>query len=61
MNDKFRDNKALTNIVTPYIDKLIGIDRSFSSESSNLFIEDQEYRNTFFNISGTYIPSSVVV
>lgn len=62
MNDKIRDEQAFTNIVMPYVTKLIGIDKRFYSKKSNLFIEQPEaYRNSFFNISGKYIPSSVLV
>ena len=60
MNEKAKDNKAFTNIVMPYVDKVIGIDQRFSS-NNQMFIKEQEYRNTFFNISGNYIPSSVLV
>lgn len=61
MESKFKDTAAFTNIFTPYIDKLIGIDKRFSSSNSELFVEPKEYRNSFFNISGNYIPSSVLV
>lgn len=60
MEEKYRDNKTFTNIFMPYVDKLIGIDRSFGTENG-MFVEGQEYHNTFFNISGNYIPSSVLV
>jgi hypothetical protein len=62
MESKIKDDKAFTNIITPYVDKLIGIDRRFSSE--NIFIppdEEATFNNTFFNISGKYIPSSLIV
>ena len=61
MDKKHSDAKAFTTIILPYVDKLIGIDSRFQSRDSSLFIEEKEYRNTFFNISGKYIPSSVVV
>ena len=61
MADKMKDQKAFTNIIMPYVDKVIGIDQKFASKNSDLFTESQEYRNTFFNISGNYIPSSVIV
>lgn len=61
MNDKAKDAKAFTNIIMPYVDKVIGIDKRFSSNDSDIFTEPKEYRNTFFNISGNYIPSSVIV
>jgi hypothetical protein len=32
MNTKAQDNKAFTNIIMPYVDKVIGIDQRFSSE-----------------------------
>ena len=61
MDAKFKDEKAFTNIMMPYVDRIIGIDRSFKSKDAN-FIQDVPYfRNTFFNISGNYIPSSVLV
>lgn len=61
MNDKAKDNKAFTTIIMPYIDKVIGIDKRFSSGNGDMFTKPAEYRNTFFNISGKYIPSSVIV
>lgn len=64
MDEKYKDSKAFTNIVMPYIDKVIGIDRHFTSRDSSIFVpedEEQTFRNTFFNISGNYIPSSVLV
>jgi hypothetical protein len=33
MNEKAKDNKAFTNIVMPYVDKIIGIDQRFSSDN----------------------------
>ena len=60
MTEKIRDEKSFTNIITPYAHKLMGISRKFSTED-NMFINGQEYHNTFFNISGEYIPSSVLV
>lgn len=60
MTEKIRDNKALTNILTPYAHKLMGISREFST-GNGMFVDDQEYHNTFFNISGEYIPSSILV
>ena len=60
MKDKMGDNKTFTNIIMPYIDKVIGIDQKFSS-GDQMFVKEKEYRNTFFNISGNYIPSSVLV
>lgn len=62
MNDKIRDEQTFTHIIMPYATKLMGIDKRFYSKKSNLFIEQPEaYRNSFFNISGEYIPSSVLV
>lgn len=60
MTEKIRDEKAFTNIITPYAHKLMGISRRFSTEDG-MFVDGQEYHNTFFNISGEYIPSSVLV
>ena len=62
MVDKMKDSKAFTKVIMPYVDKVIGIDKRFSSNNDKgLFAKSEEYRNTFFNISGNYIPSSVVV
>lgn len=60
MDSKFNDSNALNNILYPYIDRLIGIDKVFSADSVN-FAKEREYINTFFNIGGRFIPSSVVV
>jgi predicted nucleotidyltransferase len=62
MDSKFSDSTALTNILRPYIDKIIGVDRIFASEQ--IFIPDEQgqyFRNAFFNISGEYIPSSAII
>lgn len=60
MEDKFKDSTAFHNILMPYVDKLIGIDRALETKDG-MFVKGNEYRNTFFNISGNYIPSSVMV
>ena len=60
MADKIRDQAAFTNILLPYAAQLMGVERSFSTENG-LFVKDETYHNTFFNISGNYIPSSVLI
>ena len=59
MDKRAKDSKALTNIMYPYIPTIIGIERKFQTEQ--IFVEETKYQNTFFNISGKYIPSSVLV
>ena len=60
MADKIRDQAAFTNILLPYAAQLMGVERSFDTEN-DMFVKDETYHNTFFNISGNYIPSSVLI
>ena len=50
----------LTQTFMPYVTKILKIDQRFASEDG-LFGDMDIYHNTFFNISGKYVPSSVVV
>jgi hypothetical protein len=59
MEDQFRKEKTFTETFAPYVDRMIGIDKKVKTEDG--MFNGQLYRNTFFNISGNYIPSSVVV
>lgn len=60
ITDKIRDQEAFTNIILPYAEKLMGIERSFGTDNG-MFVNKEMYQNTFFNISGNYIPSSVLI
>ena len=60
MDKQIENTKNLTQTFMPYIAKILGVDRAFASENS-LFIQEKVYHNTFFNISGNYIPSSHIV
>ena len=60
MTDKIRDQEAFTNIILPYAAKLMGVERSFGTDNG-MFVDTEMYHNTFFNISGNYIPSSVLI
>lgn len=59
MEEQFRKEKTFTETFTPYVDRMIGIDEKV--ETKDGMFNGQLYRNTFFNISGNYIPSSLVV
>ena len=63
MDKKYKDANAFTNIMMPYLDKLIGIDQAFETKDGMFLLTDEQryFTNTFFNISGNYIPSSFVV
>lgn len=60
MHNQLENKTYLTETFMPYVTKILKIDQSFASKN-DLFGEEKEYHNTFFNISGNYIPSSVVV
>lgn len=60
MTSKIRDKDAFTNILLPYAAQLMGVERSFGTEDG-MFVNNTMYQNTFFNISGNYIPSSVLI
>ena len=60
MHNQLENTTNFTETFLPYIGKILGIDKIFSGEE--VFIgKEQVYHNTFFNISGNYIPSSVIV
>lgn len=60
MLDQLKNTGYLTQTFMPYVTKILGIDKQFASEK-DLFADERIYHNTFFNISGNYIPSSVIV
>lgn len=60
MHDQMENTTYLTETFMPYVTKILKIDKRFGSENK-LFGEEKIYHNTFFNISGKYVPSSVVV
>lgn len=62
MRKELENRDRLAKVFTPYAAKILGINKKFSSKNKDgLFADRDEYLNTFFNISGRYIPSSVVV
>ena len=63
MDSKFKDMDALHNILLPYIDKILGIDKTFETKDGSFVLSENTpyFRNTFFNISGDYIPSSYLI
>ena len=62
MRKELENRDRLAKVFTPYAAKILGINKAFSSENEDgLFADRDEYLNTFFNISGRYIPSSVIV
>ena len=60
MHSQMENTNYLTQTFMPYVTKILKIDQRFASEDS-LFGDMDIYHNTFFNISGKYVPSSVVV
>lgn len=60
MHDQMENTNYLTQTFMPYITKILKIDQRFASEDA-LFGNMDIYHNTFFNISGKYVPSSAVV
>ena len=60
MHRQLENTQNFTFSLMPYVAKILGVDRSFSSKES-IFVEEKVYHNTFFNISGNYIPSSHIV
>lgn len=60
MHGQMENTQYLTQTFMPYVTKILKIDRRFGTEE-NLFGAEDIYHNTFFNISGNYVPSSVVV
>lgn len=63
MDNKYGDSSVFSKIFLPYVDKILGIDKAFESKDGTFVLsEDVSYfRNTFFNISGHYIPSSLII
>lgn len=62
MRKELENRDRLAKVFTPYAAKILGINKKFfSNNTEGLFADRKEYLNTFFNISGRYIPSSVVV
>ena len=61
MHEKINDTASFTNILMPYVDKILGIDKTFSTKNGLFDGAEKYYRNAFFNISGNYIPSSYLV
>lgn len=60
MHGQMENTQYLTQTFMPYVTKILKIDRRFGTKE-NLFGDEHIYHNTFFNISGNYVPSSVVV
>lgn len=60
MHGQMENTQYLTQTFMPYVTKILKIDRRFGT-NENLFGDERIYHNTFFNISGNYVPSSVVV
>lgn len=59
IESKMSNGKNFTEIFTPYISKLLGVEKNILTEDG--MFQGRQYHNTFFNISGNYVPSSVIV